>query len=188
MRLVALKAWLKAVPGLVAFKERVERAIAGLLLAAVSDKAVLRARFRERFGRDPNLRHPVTFNEKVIWRTLYDRRSVFAALTDKYLVRDYVAKAIGKDYLPRLWGLYSHPAEIDFDGLPDRFVLKCTHDSGSVFCRSKPVFDQADALRRLDQSLRRNYYTVLREWHYKQLQPRILCEEYLIFPQETRHG
>ena len=102
------------------------------------DKLYLQLLFRKRLGRSLNLKDPRTFNEKLQWLKLYDRKPEYTTMVDKAAVKDYVAGQIGWEYLIHTLGLWDNFDDIDFDALPDRFVLKCTHDSGGlVICRDK---------------------------------------------------
>ena len=130
-----------------AFRER--------LSSFQTDKAFLTKAYTEAFGRAPRWSAPQTLNEKILWRNLYDRRLIYTELADKYRVRTYVAALIGPEYLIPLLGVYPNAKSIDFDALPDRFVLKCSHDCGSVvFCRDRTRFDAREASRTLDAALR----------------------------------
>lgn len=122
-----------------------------------------------------------------MWLKLHDRKPIYITLVDKYAVRQYIAEKIGDEYLiPLLGGPWESFDEIDFDSLPQQFVLKCTHDSGSVIaCRDKDSFDIEDARRRLNRRLKRNYYYGNREWPYKDVPPRIIAEAYLCRPEAS---
>ena len=146
----------------------------------VDDRTYLRLRFRAKMGYWPNLERPQTYSEKIQWLKLHDRDPLYTVLADKYAVREYVADRIGPEYLISLLGKWDRPGDIDFDSLPDRFVLKCSHDSNSVvICRNKASFDAAKACRRLAERLERNPFYFDREWAYKDIVPCIICEEYL---------
>ena len=103
----------------------------------MDDVAYLSRRFRASMHRELDLSNPVTFNEKLQWLKLYDRRPEYTMMVDKYLVRDYIANKLGEEYLIPLLGVWDDPDEIDFDSLPDRFVLKCNHNSGLGMCICK---------------------------------------------------
>ncbi|MCR4754302.1 MAG: glycosyl transferase [Lachnospiraceae bacterium] len=127
-----------------------------------------------------NLKKPRLYNEKLQWLKLHDRKDIYHIMVDKYDVRDYISRTIGDEYLIKCFGVYDSVDEIDIDALPDRFVLKCTHDSGSVeICKDKPSFDIEEAKNRLREACRRNYYSTYREWPYKGVKARIIAEEYL---------
>lgn len=144
------------------------------------DETALRKRYKKIFGRELDLENPKTFNEKIQWRILRDRKNIYTQLADKYLVREYVKEKIGEEYLIKLFGVYEKAEDIDYDKLPNKFVLKCNHDSGSVIiCKDKSTFNKKEANKKLNFFLKRNFYYVTREWHYKNIKPLIICEEFL---------
>jgi hypothetical protein len=144
------------------------------------DSCFLRISYRGNTGEKLNLKNPQTFNEKLQWLKLYDRNPLYTKLADKYEVREFVSKSIGDEYLVPLLGVYNSVDEIDFNILPERFVLKCTHDQGSVIiCRDKEQFDIQKAKRFLNKRLAKNPFWATREWPYKNITPRIICERYL---------
>lgn len=144
------------------------------------DKEYLRKIFRRQVGYEMNLETPKTFNEKLQWLKLYDRRPEYTVLSDKYTAKEYVAEKIGKEYVIPTLGIWDTVDEVDLNRLPDRFVIKCTHDSGSVMVvRDKQGFDWENAKKQLAERLRRNYYWAEREYGYKNVKPRILAEAYL---------
>lgn len=146
-----------------------------------SDEAFLRKKYRLSYGRPLNLESPTVFNEKLQWLKLNDHDPLYPQLADKYSTRRYIAERIGEEYLvPLVGGPWSSARQIDFDSLPNQFVLKCTHDSGSVIvCRDKSRFDAEGARKSLTKRLRRNYYYGDREWPYKDVPPRIIAEAYM---------
>ncbi len=149
-------------------------------LKKVSDEEFLIKRFKENTGRDLNLEAPRTFNEKLQWIKLYDHNPLYTKLVDKYKVREFVAETIGEEYLNDLLGVYESYDDIDFNELPDQFVLKCTHDCGSIIiCKDKAQFDKEKAKHVLTKALKNNYFWVGREWPYKNVHPRIICERFL---------
>jgi len=145
------------------------------------DKLYLKILFRYRIGKTLNLKNPKTYNEKIQWLKLYDRDPLYTKLVDKYEVRKFVAKTIGEEYLIPLLGVWDRFEDIDFNQLPNQFVLKCTHDSGGiVICKDKSIFDINKARKKINRSLKRNYYRNTREWAYKNVKPRIIAEKYLV--------
>lgn len=144
------------------------------------DKIYLNNKFREVFGRDIDWKDPTTFNEKLQWLKIYDRNPLYTRLVDKYEVRKYIAEKIGEEYLIPCLGVWEQFEDINFDELPDQFVLKCTHDSNSVVvCKDKAVFDIEGARKKLNQHLKMNFYYNAREWPYKNVKPRIIAEQYM---------
>lgn len=127
-----------------------------------------------------NLEDPKTFNEKLQWIKLHDRQPVYSKMVDKYEAKKYVADIIGEEHIIPTLRLYDRVEDIDFDGLPQQFVLKCTHDSGGiVICKDKSLLDRDAAIRKLQYGLRKNYYYQNREWPYKNVRPRIIAEQYM---------
>ena len=127
-----------------------------------------------------NLKNPITFDEKLQWLKLYDRKDEYTVWADKYEVRNYVAEKLGEQYLIPLLGVWNSADELKLDDLPEQFVLKCTHDSASVcICTNKKNFDWNAAMDKLQKSLNQNYYWHSREWPYKNITPRIIAEAYM---------
>lgn len=127
-----------------------------------------------------HLDQPKLFNEKLQWLKLHDRRDIYTEMVDKYLAKSIAAEVLGEGHIIKTYGIWDTFDEIDFDKLPDSFVLKCTHDSGSiVICRDKTCLDREKAKHILSQGLRRNYFYAGREWPYKNVKPRIIGEEYM---------
>ena len=145
------------------------------------DKMYLSLVFRLNLGYWPDFDAPKTFNEKLNWLKLYDRKPIYTQMVDKYAVREYIAEKIGEDYLiPLVGGPWNSVEEIDLDALPEQFVLKTTHDSGGVvICRDKAGFDREAEKRKLDWHLKREYFWGKREWPYKNVKPRIIAEKYM---------
>lgn len=141
------------------------------------------ARLEKVSGRSGNIRQPVTLSEKICHRLVFDRNPHYTLLADKLNVRHYVHANTTLVSTVPLLGVYRHVKEIDFATLPDQFVLKCNHDSGSTqICTDKRTFDATRALRRLHFALKRNMYYTTREWQYKNIVPVILCEQYIAPP------
>lgn len=146
----------------------------------MDDQRYLKRIYRARLSKYPDLESPKSFNEKLQWLKLHDRNPAYHKMADKAEVKSYVAEMIGEEYIIPTLGIYNSFDEIDFDALPERFVLKCTHDSGGiVICRNKSDFDRKSAKKTLSRYLKRDYYSQWREWPYKDLPHRILAEEYL---------
>lgn len=144
------------------------------------DRLVICVDYFRFFKKFPNLKNPRTFNEKLQWLKLYDRKPEYTQMVDKYEAKQYVAERIGEEYVAPCYGVWDSFDEIPFDKLPDQFVLKCTHDCGGlVICRDKKNLDMAAARKKITESLKRNYYLQSREWPYKNVKPRILAEKYL---------
>lgn len=149
-------------------------------LNRMPDKAYLKLMFRAMMGKRLNLKNPQTFNEKLQWLKLYDRKPEYTRMVDKYEAKQYVAERIGEEYVIPTLGVWDKFEDIDFDSLPDQFVLKCTHDSGGlIICRDKAKLDKEAAKEKISRCLRREYYYHGREWPYKNVKPRIIAEPYM---------
>ena len=146
----------------------------------ISDKLCIKAFFYLRFGYDLNLDDPKTYNEKLQWLKLYDHRPEYTIMVDKYEAKKYVASVIGEDFVIPTLGVWDKAEDIDWNRLPNQFVLKCTHDSGDlVICKDKTNLDKENAIGKLNSGLKRDYYQIWREWPYKNVPKRIIAEQYL---------
>lgn len=146
----------------------------------VSDEYFVKAYYYCYHHERLNLENPRKFNEKLQWLKLYDRNPLYSQLTDKFLVKEYISKKIGPEYVAKLLGVWENPEEIDFDNLPKQFVLKCNHDSGSIIiCRDKSSFNKDDAISKLNKALNTEQFFKAREFAYKNIEKRIIAEEYL---------
>lgn len=149
-------------------------------LIRLSDKKFIEYRFLSEMGYKLNLKNPKTFNEKLQWLKLHDRNPEYTKMVDKYEVREYIKEKIGEEYLIPLIGVYDKFDDIDFDGLPNQFVIKCNHDSGGlIICKDKNRLDIETARKKINRSLKTNYYYSGREWPYKNVKPKILIEKYM---------
>ena len=145
-----------------------------------SDKAYIKTYHRLITGKKLDLENPQTYSEKSQWMKLYYQRPELTTMVDKYEVKKYIADRIGEEYVVECYGVWDSFDEIDFEKLPDQFVLKCTKDSGSfVICKDKKSFDYEAARKKLEEGLKVNYYYLKREWAYKNVKPRILAEKYM---------
>lgn len=150
------------------------------LKALIPDKLYLKMKYKKHLGYDLNLKNPVTFTEKIQWLKLYDRKPLYTILVDKYEVKKYVSNIIGDSFVIPTYGVWNRVEDIDIDKLPEKFVLKCTHDSGGlIICRDKSKFDIEKSKEFLKKSLQRNYFLCGREWPYKNVKHRIIAEKYL---------
>lgn len=147
----------------------------------MDDEIFLSKIYYEVFGQKLNLDNPVSFNEKIQWLKIHDRNSEYNALVDKALFKEKIKKSLGSNLLIPTLGIWDDFGKINFDKLPDQFVLKCTHDSGSVIiCDNKSTFDMNYAREKLERAQATNMYWSGREWPYKNLKARIICEAYLV--------
>ena len=147
----------------------------------LSDKKYLERKFECCMGKSLDFEHPQTFNEKLQWLKLYDRKSEYTVMVDKYKVREYIKNKIGEEYLIPLIGVWDDPDDIDFDALPDKFVLKCNHNSGlgMCICKDKSNLDIKKVKNELRRGLAQDYYLTGREWPYKNVPRRIIAEQYM---------
>ena len=148
----------------------------------IPDEIYLRLRYRCKLGRWPNLKSPKTFTEKINWLKLYDRRTEYSTMVDKYAVKEYVASRIGEQYIIPTIGVWDEPEDIDWDSLPDQFVLKTTHGGGGggvVICKDKASFDRDKAISTLKNSMKSDIYRNYREWPYKNVPKRIIAEKFM---------
>lgn len=144
------------------------------------DSIYLRCLYHTLTGEKLNLRSPENYNAKLQWLKLHDRHSEYTEMVDKYAAKKFAAERIGEEHIIKTYGVWERFEDINFDSLPDSFVLKCTHDSaGLVICRNKAEFDYDAARKKITKCLRRNFYYSGREWPYKNVKPRVLAEEYM---------
>ena len=146
----------------------------------MSDEEYLKSMFHAKMGYELNLENPQTFNEKLQWLKLHDRNPEYTRMVDKYEVKQYVANIIGEEHIIPTLGIWDNFDEINFEKLPNQFVLKCTHDSGGiVICKDKENFELVKAKKKINNHLQRNFFYIGREWPYKDVKPRIIAEQYL---------
>lgn len=151
----------------------------------ISNHKFISKRYQLKFGKKPNLTHPQSFNEKLQWMKLRWRDSRAVQCADKHTVREFVADKIGTSYLIENYGVYRHVEQIDLHVLPKSFVFKATHGSGwNILCKDKTLINWDNAFKQMRHWLRSNYYYCGREWVYKNIVPRIICEKYL----QTEYG
>lgn len=152
----------------------------------MSDKFYLSVLWKMVMGYEIDWEHPKTFSEKIQWLKLNDRNPLYSVLVDKYRVKTWVASRIGEEYVIPTLACYRSVEEIDLDELPDQFVLKCNHDSGSVvICRNKAFFDLDRAKRKLGEALQKDFYWEAREWPYKDVPRCIIAEEFIAPAQDS---
>jgi hypothetical protein len=145
-----------------------------------SDSAYLKCFYRSGVHKKLNLQNPRNFNEKLQWLKIHDRKAIYMDMVDKYEAKKFVGDRIGEAHIITTYGVWDRFEDIDFDSLPNSFVLKCTHDSaGYVICRNKDEFDFDKARAKINKCLKRNFYYIGREWPYKNLKPRVIAEKYM---------
>jgi len=151
------------------------------VLVFLPDDIYLKIFFRLYLHKHLNLDNPSSFNEKVQWLKLYDRKPIYTTMVCKYEVKDYIKNIIGEEYIIPTLGVWNNVDDIDFDSLPNQFVLKCTHDSGGlIICKDKSKLDIKAAKKKLRKCLRTNYYRTSKEWPYKNVKRRIIAEKYMV--------
>lgn len=159
------------------------------LTRLLPDKPYLCLKFYKEFGRFPNWKNPQTFSEKLQWLKLYDRKPEYTTMVDKYAVKKFVANIIGEEYVIPTIGVWDRPEDIEWDKLPNQFVLKTTHGGGNdgvVICQDKATFNKQHAIDLLNKDLKSDLYVVWREWPYKNVPKRILAEKYIEPNSETK--
>ena len=159
---------------------RTVKEIVKKLVGIIPTKPWISFSFKLYTGERMDWKNPKTFNQKLQWLKLYNRRPEYTTMVDKYEVKKYVADRIGEEYIIPTLGVWDRFEDIDFDTLPEQFVLKCTHDSGGlIIVRDKSKLDKKAARKMFRMALGRNHYSVNREWPYKNVRPRIIAEQYM---------
>lgn len=154
--------------------------IAKANLCFLSDKSYLRLIYRVVTGDRLHLDSPTLFTEKMQWLKLYDRKPYYTQMVDKIAAKTYVGNIIGYNHIIPTIKIWDSVNDINFQGLPEKFVLKCNHDSGGlVICNNKKELDIVSAKKKLNQSLKRNFYWVGREWPYKDVPPKVFAETFI---------
>lgn len=149
-------------------------------LRFLPDKMYIQLYYFAAFRKFCNFTNPSTFNEKLNWLKLNYKNPLFPTLVDKYEVKAYVSTRIGEEYVIKTLGVYDSFDEIDFEALPNQFVIKCTHDSeGLVIVKDKHCLNKKEAKKKIENALKFNFFYIGREWPYKNVSPRIIVEEYL---------
>ena len=152
-----------------------------LLDYTLPDKLRLSLKYRHRFHRKLDWDNPQRFTEKIQWMKIYGRTPINTVMSDKYAVKEYIKECIGEQYVIPLLGVWDRPEDIDFSQLPDRFVLKCNHNSGTgmYICRDKSKLDESAVRKGLRKGLKQDYYVGSREYAYKGIPRKIIAEEYM---------
>ncbi len=156
----------------------------------LSDKHFLKLAYRVLMGDTLNLKSPQTFNEKLQWLKLYDRKSEYTRMVDKLQAKDYVSKILGSEYIIPTLAVWDKPECIEFEGLPEKFVIKTNNGSGGndvIVCKDKSVLKLKDVRHSMQRSLKKNTYRTLREWPYKNIEPAIFAEKYMTDSGEELH-
>lgn len=161
--------------------------ITDIVVRLIPDSMYLKYMYQRIMGKKLDLKNPKTFNEKLQWLKLHDRKPEYTKMVDKYEARQYIKEKIGEEYLiPLVGGPWDKFEDIDFSKLPDQFVLKCTHDSGSVvICKDKNDFDMETVRKKFNRALKGNFFWGGREWPYKNVKPRVIAEKYMSESDDT---
>ena len=144
-----------------------------------NDELYLKVLFFIKTQKILNLKNPTTFNEKLQWLKLYNRQPLYTQLVDKYLVKQIVSEKIGKEFVTPLFGVWENPEDINWESLPNEFVLKTTHGGGNtgvIICTDKTTLDKKKAIERLQKSLKNDIFLLYREWPYRNVKRRIIAE------------
>ncbi|MGO4931107.1 ATP-grasp fold amidoligase family protein [Streptococcus alactolyticus] len=146
----------------------------------IPDSIYIQIYYFAHFKKFCDLKKPSTYNEKLNWLKLHDHNPLYPTLVDKYEAKEYVARIIGNEYIIPTLGVWDTFDDIDFEKLPNQFVLKCTHDSeGLVIVKDKKKLDKNAAKEKIEAALKQNFYYIGREWPYKDVRPRIIAEQYM---------
>ena len=148
----------------------------------MSDERYLRFLWKLKKRKDLDLDNPQTYNEKLQWLKLYDRKPLYTKIVDKISVKDYVSDIIGKEYIIPTLAVWDNPNQISLENLPDRFVLKTNNGSSSagvIVCKNKQHFDLDKAKKQLSKSLKGSVWLDMREWPYKDIKPKVCAEDYI---------
>jgi len=146
----------------------------------MNDETYIKFMYRVMMKEKLDLNNPKSFNQKLQWLKLNYVHPEYSNVVDKYEVREYISKTIGEEYLIPLLGVWDSAEEIEYDNLPDKFVLKCNHNSGGVIvCRDKEKFNKKNSTKLLTRLLKKNYYLHGREYPYKDIKPRVICEKFM---------
>lgn len=145
----------------------------------MNDEKYITYKYKKIFGHSPNLAKPISFNEKNNWRKLHDRNPLYTSMVDKIALKDIIKDRVGEEHTFRLLAKWNRPEDIDFSMLPDKFVLKANHAGGIIACRDKSNFNKNKAIKELKKILKTDYFLYSREWPYKNVTRRVLCEEYM---------
>lgn len=160
--------------------------IEGIYTSILPDYIYIKKMYEKRLGEKLDLKNPHTFVEKLNWLKLYDRRNIYTIMADKYESRKLIAEKWGTKYLVPLINSWCNVEEIDFEALPNQFVLKCNHDNGVIIVKDKEKIDIEKIKKELYFHLNRDYYKKCREWPYKNIPRKIICEKFMENTLETQ--
>ena len=157
-------------------------------LNLLPSKLYLKLFFYNNMGYQLDLKKPKTFNEKLQFLKLYDRNPLYTDLVDKIKVKEYISDKIGGKYNIKILKVFNSLKEIDFSCLPEKFVIKCNHNSqgGLFICKDKTNLNEKNVFCNLKSSFRKNYFYLGREWPYKNVKRKIFAEE--LIEDESGHS
>lgn len=145
------------------------------------DEAYLQMMYKCHMGQKLDLSNPITYNQKLQWLKLHDRRPEYRIYADKYAVREFLKQTVGEEYLIPTIGVYNNVEEIPWEELPNQFVLKCTHASGTnIICHDKNKLDIEKSKQQLKKWMNMDFFWQGREWQYKNMHPKIICEQFMV--------
>lgn len=153
-----------------------------------NDALYLKILYRLEFKRKLDLNNPITYSEKLQWLKLYYHNPIHTIMADKYAVKQYVKNLVGEKYVIPTLFVWDCVEDIEWEKLPQQFVLKTTHDGGNfgvIICKDKSKLDISSVEKRLRRSLNRNTFMLGREWPYKNIKPQIVAEKYI---EDTTQG
>ncbi|MCR5761462.1 MAG: hypothetical protein K6F82_05665 [Sphaerochaetaceae bacterium] len=145
------------------------------------DEQYIKRLYKSIFGYEINLENPTLFSEKLQWLKLHNRKEIYSTMVDKYKAKDFVGNLIGYDKIIPLLGVWDKPEDIPYDTLPDKFVLKCNHNSGTgmYICKDKSKIDISRVNKNLKKGLKEDYFSRYREWPYKNVERKIIAEKFM---------
>lgn len=154
------------------------------------DKLWLSIRYYLTFGKCINWENPSTFTEKLQWLKIYNRKPEYTTMADKVKAKEWITQKIGEQYIIPTIGVWEHVEDIDFEKLPNSFVLKCNHNSGTgmYICKDKSKMNKSKVIKELKKGLQENYYLHSREWPYKNIPRRILAEQFMQDSRDTNEA
>lgn len=147
-----------------------------------NDEKYLSTLYWLNFGVKPDLKNPTKFSEKIQWLKLHDHNPLYTTLVDKYAVKELVRERLGEKYVIPVIAEWDSPLDINWDALPERFVIKTNHDGGGhgiVICKDRSTFSISKAMQELNHSFYRSSYMVGREWPYKNVEKKIFAEQFV---------
>jgi hypothetical protein len=153
--------------------------IKSAIIKCVPDSLYLKYKFKKELGYKLDLKHPVSYNEKCQWLKLHNRKKIYSDMVDKYKAKFYVEEKIGSQYVIPLLGHWEKFSDIDFNKLPEKFVLKTNHDSGGVWIINKNSANYEQIKKEAEEHLKHNFFWASREWPYKKVQPCLFAEKFM---------